>query len=104
MSAETEKLTPGDNVSMLLMSPERLTTILLESAGLSIAARIAEALPKSVVPASVGPDPVTRMPPRPVALWWTSIARPPDEEEYVPDPATMMSPLPFEVAWTPPAE
>ena len=88
-------------VSILLMLPERLITILLESAGLLIWAWIAEELPKDVVPLSVGPDPVIRMPPRPVSLWWATIARPP-EEEYVPDPAIMMLPLPVEVARTPP--
>ena len=57
------------NVSILLMLPERLITILLESAGLLISAWIGEALPKDVVPLSVDPDPVIRMPPRPVTLW-----------------------------------
>ena len=51
------------------MLPERSIKILLESAGLLIWAWIPEELPKDVVPLNVGPDPVIRMPPRPVALW-----------------------------------
>src|SRR5208282_6868454 len=90
------------NVFALVILPERSTTILLEFAGLSISARIAEpALAKPAIPLRVGPDPVTRMPPRPVALCSAKMPRPPDDE-YVPDPPITMLPLPVEVARTPP--
>jgi hypothetical protein len=57
----------AENVFALVMSPERSMTIFFVSAGLSISARIAEpALAKPLMPLRVDPDPVIRIPPRPV--------------------------------------
>ena len=108
MAEETEVVPVAIPVAMAVTLPERFITILLESAGLSISARIAEASPEPegpepVVPSSVAPDPVIRMPPVPVALWSAYIARL-VAPEIVPGPVTMMLPLPFEVASTPPPE
>ena len=63
-------------VAVAVTFPERSTMILLEITGLIMSALMAEQQPNVVVPATVSPVPVTRMPPSPVALCSAHIPRP----------------------------